>query len=124
MALQVSHQQDHGEYLLGEDDQVCLDLTVHHPDAHLDLMLFVQVAADFELDVLALAERAEEEEHQVEEKRREEEELQDVVVEEEEEKRREEEEEELRDVVVEEEDITNYPLVPFPLVSFTCSSCS
>ena len=31
-------------------------------------MLLVQVAADFELDVLALAERAEEEEQQVEEK--------------------------------------------------------
>ena len=87
-------------------------------------MLLVQVAVDFELDVLALAERAEEEEQQEEKKMGEEEELRDVVVEEEDEKRREEEEEELRDVVVDGEDMTNYPLVPFPLVSFTCSSCS
>ena len=26
--------------------------------------------------------------------------------------------------MVEGEDMTNYPLVPFPLLSFTCSSCS
>ena len=42
-------------------------------------MLFVQVAADFELDILALAERAEEEEQGLEEKRRVEEAVQDVI---------------------------------------------
>ena len=46
-------------------------------------MLLFQVAGDFELDLLALAKRAEEEEEeekQAEEKRREVEELQDVLV--------------------------------------------
>ena len=43
-------------------------------------MLLFQVAGDFELDLLALAKRAEEEEKQAEEKRREVEELQDVLV--------------------------------------------
>ena len=50
-------------------------------------MLLFQAAGDFELDLLALAERAEEEEEEekkAEEKRREEEELQDVLVAEEE----------------------------------------
>jgi hypothetical protein len=65
-------------------------------------MLFVQVAADFELDILALAERAEEEEQGLEEKRRVEEAVQDVMV--------------------TDEDV-NYPLVPFPLVAYPCSFC-
>ena len=67
-------------------------------------MLHVQVVADFELDVLALAERAEEEEKQVEEERR---------------------EEEFQDVLVAEEDVkTNYALVPYHLVNFPCNSCA
>ena len=71
-------------------------------------MLRVQVAADFDLDLLALAERAEEEEKQVEQKRREE-----------------EVEEEFQDVLVAEEDVTaNYPLVPYPLINFPCGSCA
>ena len=81
MAFQVFHQQeDQNDYLLQEDTEVCLVLLVHFPDAHLNLMLFVQVAADFELDILALAERAEEEEQGLEEKRRVEEAVQDVMV--------------------------------------------
>ena len=36
--------------------EFCLDICLDHSDAHLDLMLLVPVAADFELDVLALAE--------------------------------------------------------------------
>ena len=81
MALQVFYQQEDQGDLLQEDAQVSQYLIVHHPD--LDLMLLFQVAGDFELDLLALAERAEEEEEkekQAEEKRREVEELQDVLV--------------------------------------------
>jgi hypothetical protein len=59
-------------------------------------MLLFQVAGDFELDLLALAKRAEEEEEEEEEKQAEE-------------KRR--EVEELQDVLVAEKDVmANYPL--------------
>ena len=47
MALQgLDQQQHHGDFLLEDDDHFCQVLVVHLPDAHLDLMLLVQLVAE------------------------------------------------------------------------------